>query len=359
MPENANTEVIRPFTEPKYEGPPATPDNFTQAFPDMERAVLSKVAPQLARNPLDPLSEKNLADLRRQVRANPFPAATVINLHPFTLQSSDMYLRGIVIPACEPGMDFAHHHIRSWNADKRYSEDGNSFIFTAIKPIEKAAQFLLKFANPEVYGGGVLIYEGDRHPNKLTDVELYSLDGRPMVRVEDGYDYDDEGHRLPSKIEIPLKGKLHELIEQERRKRNQFYLAKVTEADRWFKSGDSKKRELITDLHRLMQDVLVKEGVLDKPLDWNLASTLDRSKGEGKECKSCGSVIQGDPYRCTNAGCGNILKALEAFMDGAIEWGHVKIEMLPSEQYAVAEAEHKRRQEVKKSRKQEAKQDTK
>jgi hypothetical protein len=287
------------------------------------------------------------------VRANPFPAATVINLHPWALQSSDTFLRGIVIPACNPGQDFAYHHIRAWNHDKQYSEDGTHFVFSAIKPIQKAAQFLIKFADPEMYGGGVIIYEGDRQPNKMDLVELYSPDGRLMSNGQDGYELDDEGNRIPIRLEIPVKGKLHEHLERARDSRNEFYLRRVTEADEWFKSQDSKDRRKITPMHRLMAEVLVAEGMLKEAPDWNLTSKLDKNKGEAKECKSCGSMIQGDPYRCT--GCGNILKALEAFMDGAIEWGHAKLELLSaSEQFALAEAEHKRRQDVKKDRKKQA-----
>jgi hypothetical protein len=345
MPETTE-ESIKPF-----QGPPATPENFTEAYPEFERAVLSsKVAPQASRNPLDAISERNLAELRRQVRANPFPAGTVINLHPWPLQASeDKFLRGIVIPACNPGQDFAYHHIRAWMHDKEYSQDGTHFTFKPIKPIDKAAQFLVRFANPEMYGGGVIIYEGDRQPNKIDMVELYTQDGLPMVTRQDGYETDDEDHRIPVTIDVPVKGKLQDLIEKAREDRNEFYLRRVTQADEWFKSQDSKDRRKITPMHRLMAEVLVAEGILKEAPDWNLTSKLDKSKGEAKECKSCGSMIQGDPYRCT--GCGNILKALEAFMDGAIEWGHAKLELLPEDQFAIAEAEHKRRAEAKKARK--------
>jgi len=357
MPEIAEqNDVLKPF-----EGPPATPDNFTAAFPEMERAAkggagvgtasMPGVIPQRGRIPLDAISERKLGELRRQVRANPFPAATVINLHPWALQSQDMFLRGIVVPACNPGQDYAYHHIRAWNADKQYSEDGSHFVFTAIRPIDKAAQFLIKFADAEVYGGGVIVYEGDHNPNKVKEVELYSPDGRPIVDSREGFEYDDEGNKLPAKVEVPIRGSLHELIEKQRQSRNEFYLRRVTEADEWFKSQDSKDRRKITQMHRLMAEVLVAEGILSEAPDWNLASKIDKNKGEVRQCKSCGASIQGDPYRCTNAGCGNILKPLEAFMDGAIEWGHAKLELLAPEQYAIAEAEHKRRQEVKKARK--------
>ena len=343
MPDTIQDDVIKP-----YDGPPATPDNFTRAFPEMEKAATSGAPIQRGRIPLDPQSERNLAELRRQVRANPFPAATVINLHPWCLQSSDTFLRGIVIPACEPGQDFSHHHIRSWSHDKRYAEDGMSFLFSAIKPIEKAAQFLLKFADPQVYGGGVLIYEGDKHPNKMGDVELYSPDGRPMVTSRQGYEFDDENNRLPATFDDPIKGNLHKMIEDARKTRNEFYLTQVRWADERFKSADVKDRRLITNMHRLMMDVLVAEGILEQPLDWNLTSSLDKNK-LAITCKGCGSPIANAAYRCTT--CNNIIDAYEAFMDYAIEWGHAKLETLSDEQFKMAEAEHKRRQEVKKARK--------
>lgn len=347
------TTELQDDTLKPYQGPPATPENFTAAYPEFERAVTNKVAPQTAVNDLDPVSKKNLAELRRQVARSPFPAGTVINLHPWPLQAADNFIRGIVIPACNPGEPFAYHHIRAWMHDKKLSEDGTHYTYTAVKPIEKAAQFLIKFADPEMYGGGVIIYEGDRNPNKVDTVELYSTDGRPMVNIQDGYEEDDEGNHIPVRFEVPVKGKLQDILEKARASRNDLYLRRVTQADEWFKSQDSKDRRKITPMHRLMAEVLVAEGILREAPDWNLTSKIDVNK-ESRRCKQCDSVVQGNGYKCTNATCQNILDALAAFMDGAIEWGHAKIELLPAEQYAIAEAEHKRRQAVKQERKKQA-----
>src|SRR5713101_2358536 len=112
--------------EKRYEGPPATPENFTKAFPEFEGAATRQSAAAAATGgipyalprakplrPLDEISQRNLDELKHQMRSNPPRAATVINLHPWPLMfpSTDVFLRGIVVPACNPGMEFAYHHI--------------------------------------------------------------------------------------------------------------------------------------------------------------------------------------------------------------------------------------------------------
>jgi uncharacterized protein (DUF2147 family) len=108
-------------------------------------------------NPLDPISQKNLDDLYRQVRANPFKPTTVINLHPWELQlQQDRFIRGLRVPACEPGMMYAYLNIRNCvHGGGRYSTDDQvalTRVFTAIKPIDQlsspvAAAFLHSNSN--------------------------------------------------------------------------------------------------------------------------------------------------------------------------------------------------------------------
>lgn len=329
----SETEVIKP-----YEGPPATPNNFADAFPEIVAAV---TGPKRGRNPLDAQSQRNLDDLRRQVRANPFKPATVINLHPWPLSSNDRFIRGIVIPACEPGMDFAHHHIRSWSHDYSYAEDGQSFKFLPIKPIEKATQFLVKFADPEVYGGGVIVYEGESHPNKMGRVELYNPDGRPQVDLKNAIEYDDEDHPVPTVQEIPIMGELSKMIAEQRQRRNAFYKARVEWADSKSKSKNDSDRRLITDQHRLMAEMLHAEGVLPALPDWNLASRMELGLS-ASNCKSCGNPTNKTGYACGS--CGNIIDALAAYLDHKIEFTHAKMEMLSSEQMEVAVAEEAERE---------------
>jgi hypothetical protein len=343
-----------------YEGPPPTKENFTEALrPDLEEAAIAQnaaaatgiasdiggtqgfvatvpiVRPKALR-PLDLPSQRNLDQLRRQMRSNPPQVATVINLHPFPLffPSTDIYLRGIIVPACNPGQDFAWHHIKVWSPEKAYEEgDSASLKFSAVLPIHKAAQFLRAFADPETYGGGVIIYEGGENPRNKKEVETYQQDGRPLVKLIDGIEEDQEGHQIPTTVEIPIKRNLYAMIDEHRERRNRFYKLQVKQADTNWKSGDDNRRKLVTDRHRLFAEVLYAEHIIPVLPDWDLATRLEAGLAQNN-CKSCGSTVPKDAYQCK---CGNIVDALAAYKDYKIEFEHAKMEMLSPEQYAEAE----------------------
>lgn len=323
MPESA---PIKP-----YEGTPATAANALDAFPELERMIKGGKGI----NPLDRVTQANLDDLRRQVRANPFRPATVINLHPWPLQFSmtTEFVRGIVVPACNPGDEFSHHHIRGWSADKSYNEDG-TMKFSAIKPIDKAAQFLRAFADPEQYGGGVLIYEGEGHPLKVGEVETYRPDGRPEVTLKVGYEYDNEQQPYKVEQDVPVRRKLLEMIVEERQRRNARYMHRVQIADDHHKSGDAERKRLITPMDRLMAEMLKAEGFLATVPDWNLASRLEQGLSETK-CPSCGGIPDASAFRCVK--CSHILKPFEAYKAAAIEYGNAAMDLMTSEEWASAD----------------------
>lgn len=326
-------EITLPESAPikPFEGPPATPDTFLTAFPEMERMIKGG----RGINPLDRVTQANLDELRRNVRSNPFKPATIINLHPWPLQfsMSTPFVRGIVVPACNPGDEFAHLHVRSWSHDQSYNEDG-TMKFTAIKPIQKAAQFLISFADPEMYGGGVIIYEGEGHPNKVGEVETYRPDGRPEVTVKIGYEYDDENHPYKVEQEVPIRRKLAEMIAEQRRVRNERYMVRVQAADDNFKSGDAAKRKLITAMDRQMAEMLVAEGVLSRAPEWNLSSRMDEGLSEN-HCPSCGGIPDANAFRCQR--CAHVLNPLEAYKHASIEYGHASFDLLTAEEWAVVE----------------------
>lgn len=325
-------EVIKP-----YEGPPPTPENFGAAFPELMAAAAKGIAPQRGRNPLDPESTRNLEDLRRRMRMSPPKPATVINLHPWPLSfgSSNLFLRGIVVPACNPGMDIAYHHIRSWSHDKSYNEDGMSFKFTEILPIHKAAQFLVAFADPEVYGGGVIVYEGEGNPSKMGEVECYNPDGRPLVTSKNAIEYDDEDRPVSIVQDIPVRRKLADMITEQRTRRNEFYMARVEWADSKFKSTDVKERRLITPMHRLMAEVLHAEGILPVVPEWNLSTRMEQGLA-ANNCKGCGNPVAKVAFKCLT--CAHILNPLEAYLAGAIEFGHGSMDTMTVEDWEKADS---------------------
>lgn len=326
-------EINLPDSAPikPFEGPPATPENFLTAFPEMERIIKGGRGV----NPLDRVTQANLDELRRMVRANPFKPATIVNLHPWPLQfeMSTPFVGGIVVPACKPGDEFAHLHIRGWSHDKSYNEDG-TMKFSAIKPIEKAGEFLRAFADPEQYGGGVIIYEGEGHPNKVGEVETYRPDGRLEFTIKVGYEYDNENVPYKVEQEVPVRRRLLEMINEQRQIRNNRYMIRVQKADDNFKSDDADKKRLITNMDRLMAQMLVAEDVLPRAPEWNLSSRMEQGLSDTR-CPSCGAIPEAAAFRCQK--CSHILKPFEAYKAAAIEYGHASMDLLTAEEWSTVE----------------------
>jgi hypothetical protein len=326
-------ETLKP-----YQGPPPTPENFGQAFPQYEQALKKGV------NNLDQDSQTNLNELRRQMRSSPPKPATVINLHPWplTFGATNRFLRGITIPACEPGMPYAYHHIRGYRTDWEYNENG-TLKFKAILPIELAGQFVREFSNKDSYGGGVIIYEGEGNPEKVDLVESYDPIGRVQTIQKSVIVYDEENRPIQEMGEIPIRKKLNDLLVEARSQRNAAYLLRVRKADHDYNLPDGRGKWLINDTHPLMAEILFAEGVISEVPKWNLASRFEQGLSENN-CKSCGSPTKTDSYKCA---CGNILDPLAAYMDFAIEYGHAKMEMLASDEWEQVEEEKLRRQSAK------------
>jgi hypothetical protein len=300
----SETEVLKP-----YSGPPATPDTFAQAFPQLETAIKKGV------NNLDPESQASLNELMAQMRSNPPLPATVVNLHPWPLAFNygSRILRGITIPACPPGQQFAHGFIRVWRKDWKYNENGN-LVFSAISPIQIAAEFVREFSNKDNDGGGVIIYQGEKNPGKVEQVELYDVLGRALTDQVQGYEYDEENNKQPVMMFKSKFGSFADLLKSAILVRNEIYFRKVQAADHDYKLPDNKGKRNITDKHRMMAEVLYAEGMITKLPEWDLASRLDEGLSDSN-CKACGRPVSVGGYKCTN--CNNIIDVVAAFRDGA------------------------------------------
>lgn len=320
---------------------------FSQSFPEFERNA------KRGQNPLDDATAGALNEWKRQMRATPPKPACVFNLNPFTLDfgMGDLYLRGIVVPAWSPGMPYpAKHVIRHPRHESFYNEDG-SRGFKTILPIHMAAEFLREYSHKDNYGGGVIICEGDVNPEKAGpdfEVELYDPMGRPIIRLQQGIEYDAENNPVPVELEIPIKRKLSDQFEEARKSRNAFYRKQVQKAEHDWRLPDGRGKQNVTAVHDLMADILVAEGLLAKKPDWNLTSRLEEGLA-GNDCKACGSTPKLGAYKCVT--CGNILNALEAYKDFAIEFDHGKMAMLTSDELEEAELVKMEREDVKPAKK--------
>jgi hypothetical protein len=284
---------------------------------------------------LDQESAQARLEIMRQMRTTPPKPATIINLHPWplTFGATSRLLRGITVPACELDMPLAYHHVRGYRLDWEYNENG-TFKFKPILPIEMAAQFIREFSNKDAYGGGVIIYEGDLHPDKMDLVEVYDPIGRPQTTETRGFEYGEENEKIPTLLQTPVKRKLLGLIEEHTKQRNAAYLARVRKADHDYKLPDGRGKWLINDTHLLMAQVLFSQGIIQKLPEWNLSDRMEAGLAE-HNCPACMASPKEGAFACS--ACGHILKALEAYRAGAIQWGHASMETMSSDELDEAE----------------------
>jgi hypothetical protein len=294
---------------------------------------------------LDPDSENSRQEVLRQMRMSPPKPCTILNLHPWplTFGATTRLLRGITVPACEPGMQYAKYTVRGYRMDWKYDEDGR-LKFYPVLPVDMAAQFLREFSNKDAYGGGVIIYLGEESPEKCDMVETYDPIGRPLTARAKGVEYDPESNEpIPTVLEMPVARKLSNLIEEQRNARNSHYMNRVRKADHDYKLPDGRGKWLINDTHLLMAQVLFAQGLLQKLPEWNLTSRFEAGLSESN-CPACMGTPRDGAFQCS---CGHILKPLEAYRAGAIQWGHASMETMTSDELDEAEEIRAERQSTK------------
>lgn len=314
-----STDTIKPF-----QGPPATPNNFADAHPELKSAITEPVKRGV--NLLDPESQANLEAVKAMMRSNPAKPATVVNLHPWPLSFGygNPLLRGITIPPCMPGQIYSHAYIRVQRYDKFLTDNG-SYNYKPILPITIASEFLREFSNRDNDGGGVIIYEGEINPDKVKEIELYDPMGRPITRTVQRWEWDEENNKIPVTGYEPIKGDFQKILKEALTLRNQVYLRKVQAADHDYNLPDGRGRRNITDKHLLMAQVLHADGILRELPKWNLAPTEQEELDMGR-CPACDVVRKGKGYKCHN--CGHILDPLAAFKAAAIPYGDMSLTLL-------------------------------
>jgi hypothetical protein len=317
---------------------------FSESFQDLNNQI------KKGQNPLDDVTRGNLEDLKRTVRTNGYKHATIINLNPMPLEfgATNLYLRSIVVPACEPGMQYAKHCIRHWRHEGMYEEDGTR-KFKAIFPIHLAAQFVREYGHKDNYGGGVIICEGDINPEKCGpdfEVETYDTIGRPITTPQAAIEYDEEGGAIPVVNQLPVKRKLHDLMNEARKARNAHYKKVVARMSRDWSLPEGRGKFNVTDVHRMMASVLLADAEIAKLPDFCSEASMEEAGFADSTCKACGNTPKAGAYKCVN--CGNILSALEAYKDFAIEFDHAKMAMLTSDEMEEAELIKMEREDARK-----------
>lgn len=323
---------------------------FSEVFRELLPGASESNQVKKGQNPLDDVTRANLEELKRTVRTMGFKHATIFNLNPVSLEfgATNLYLRSIVVPACEPGMQVAKHVIRHWRHEGMYEEDGTR-KFKAIFPIRMAGEFVREFGHKDNYGGGVIICEGDINPEKCGpdfEVEVYDEIGRPVTIAQPSVEYDEENNPIAVINQLPVKKKLWEILAAARRSRNSHYKKVVARMSRDWQLPEGRGKFNVTDVHRLMAAVLMADGELAKLPEFCTEATPEEAGLSDFTCKACGAKPKMGAYKCLS--CGNILNALEAYKDFAIEFEHAKMAMLTSDELEEAELIKMEREELKK-----------
>lgn len=230
----------------------------------------------------------------------------VINLMPFALKPNGVLTEryGLSVPPApiEPkSKEFPSYSFRLldrlyWDNKDRGAgmDDVDNFEAIPWTPLEVADDFIKEY-NEVQRCGGVFVYEGEQMPETSPG----------------------------------LKNMLFKAAEA----RNQWCMARVEEANLEFASEASRKN--ITEVHRNAWRILFHAGLVkkeDQP-PWLTAINPSAVKAHAEICKRCGTGLAGG-YACKE--CGNIINALAAYEDGAIEWGHVSFQKMTDEEFKKA-----------------------
>ena len=324
-----STAALEPKMPPVPSDPRLASLEFSRAFEMLEQAIKKGV------NKLDPVSQGRLDEMLANVRQNPPRTATVVNINPWPLNiTGNRLLQGITVPACPPGARFAHTHIRGYRRDWKYAEDG-TLEFMVITPIKLAGEFVFGFSQNDYsrdngVGGGVLIYEGENHPDKVGEVETYDAMGRLVTRDQHGIEYEGE-QPVPVIHKIPVKRDFQELLSKAIEDRNRYFFARVrkTAAD----YEDEKKRPLLSlELPLLMGQVLHAEGLLPEPPRWALPNRLEQ--GLRDDNCHCGAPRKVDALWCSE--CNHPFEPVECYQVGHITWEQLEMHPLTADEWEQA-----------------------
>lgn len=230
----------------------------------------------------------------------------VVNLMPFALMPNGVLIEryNLKVPPAPiearkdgvPAYSFRLLDRLYWDSKDRGAgmDDVDNFEAIPWTPLEVADDFIKEY-NEVQRCGGVFVYEGEQMPETS-----------PVLR---------------------------NMLQTAAEARNTWCMQRVEEANLEYASESSRKN--ITEVHRNAWRILFHAGLVkkeDQPL-WLTAINPAAVKAHTEICKRCGTGLAGG-YACKE--CGNIINALAAYEDGAIEWGHVSFQKMTEEEFKKA-----------------------
>ncbi|HEY6349682.1 MAG TPA: hypothetical protein VI636_09755 [Candidatus Angelobacter sp.] len=234
-------------------------------------------------------------------RVKPAPWS-VINMMPFPLNVNGVLHSHLARPdgnqvdACPVGSPYVHFVIK----DVQYSikDEGagmdnlDNYTPMAWDPSILAQDYTNEFLT-KMGCGGVITYEGDHKPESTPG----------------------------------LKHKMDEA----RKERNRWLLRKVQEAEADWGDSSGRGRKNITELHRKAAEILLYEKILKQQPEWLLVASSETTPDP---CPGCGEIADRKAAICKN--CRYVYNPLEAFKSTLIEYGHIAMDRLSTEDWQEA-----------------------
>lgn len=227
---------------------------------------------------------------------------TVVNLMPFPLNVNGVLHSHLIgkdgnqVPACPVGKSYEHRVI----TDVLYSikDEGagmdnlDNYNPEPWDPSQLAHDYVREFVT-RMGCGGVIIYEGDELPEKCGQTEN---------------------------------------VEKARKNRNQWLLRKVQEGEAEWSDTSGKGRKNITELHRKAAEVLLHDKVLKHQPAWLLAThDIDQAP---TPCPGCGEAPDKNAAVCRH--CNYVYNPLKAYESTLIDYDHIAMTRLTTEQWREA-----------------------
>lgn len=265
---------------------------------------------------------QNFDSMMARLKPKPW---TVLNFMPFPLNVNGVLHSHLIgkdgnqVPACEIGGDPGRLVI----TDVLYSikDEGagmdnlDNYNPEPWDPSQLAQDYRHEFLT-RMGCGGVVVYEGDQKPEACG---------------------------------------MTEEVEKARKNRNQWLLRKVQEAEAEWSDTSGRGRKNITDLHRKAAEVLLHEKILKHQPAWLVAThEIDQAP---TPCPGCGEVPDKNAAICRH--CHYVYNPLKAYESTLIDYDHIAMTRLTTEQWKEANQIKTERDEKKRKAGEEGKVDVK
>ena len=349
-------EKFEPGT-PAYEAQNAIRATITEETggPDRSLATIHGQGGHVKR--WDPITAGNLDRLEASMSLNPPARAWVVALHPWTISvNGGRMMRDTVPPAALEIFDgdklAIYRHKTQYTPDlvqggkngvgvleipwfepDMKPEENGSYTAMPSLPIEQAGQYAREGNSNDLWGPGVVIYDGDIAPDEMwlanETVSLFDPLGKPQV-IQKEENVMPRGSRVPVRrpVDVPITGKFRDVIKQIDEARLARYLILVNEANDNWMTTEGKQKKWYTSLNtRLMAQVLFKMKRIKELPPWAMETNLSAVPA-GEKCIHCGEERTAGRLVCSGGWPYDPLAAFEANM---VQFDHIAVQGLSGE----------------------------